>query len=166
VSRLVQQYGREPDVGNFISLSACPMPLCNSTPCMSENTGPCNGVRWACLISTYSYTWWRVRTFDTIPEGEVCFFNSSDVDLPECNPFLKCVPETLPFRNTAVCYPDPPGTYNQVCNSAIYLPICSCMDGAPNTVLNCTHTSTQFWNNTQAYCLNPPSSYCLEFAAP
>lgn len=166
VSRLVQQNAREPDIGDFVSLSSCPMPLCNSTPCTSPSLDLCDGAQWACYLATYSYTWWRVRAFDTIPSGSVCFFNSSDVDLSPCNSFLKCVPETLPFRNTAVCFPNPPGTFTQVCNSAIYLPPCSCNSGDPNSPLNCNDTATDFSTNLDPICLNPPASYCLEFDAP
>jgi hypothetical protein len=146
---------------NFQDLTDCPFAACNGEPCYSDNTSACNGVIWGCYTNTFSYVWWRVREFESLPQGTICF-DESHVTLEPCNSLLKCVDtSTLPFRSTSVCYPNSPGVLTVVCNPGSSLNFFNCSLCPGFSEFNCPQ-----YDLLPPPCFLPPDPYCVEFAAP
>lgn len=168
VFRQVQQDALPDFVDDLIDLETCELLLCGADDCESANQDPCLGATWNCITRTYLVTWWRVRLFDTIPTGSVCF-GEEDITLGECNDRVKCVdPGDLPFDSLQICFPDdftepanPNVVFNIICNSVLWLPPCG---GASDPALNCGSLENP-WGVSPG-CVDPPDSFCLEFAAP
>jgi len=159
VWRQVNQRSWFAGLDDFVDLSECPLAVCGSEPCESENTESCDGVTWGCQTNTFSYVWWRVREFDSLPQGTICF-DESHVTLDPCNSLLKCVDtSTLPFRSTSVCYPNTPGVLTSVCNAFLFFNCGQCSQPE----FNCGSVVNPWMPDP---CFLPPDPYCVEFAAP
>jgi hypothetical protein len=144
--------------------------LSNDPACQSRESLSYYNATWGYAI--YFYAWWRVRVFNGMPSGTICF-TDSDIDLELCErPLNTCLNEFYPLAPV-----EPPrfptgGTLETLCaNTGIgsqlgpgagqWLPFQNFLESPFSPAALCAKNARQWLDRPS---VSVPGTYCIEFA--